>query len=242
MKAINSYYYLVYFRDFFKPIIYPVYFINKAAANRALKAHVGKKKRVYYQVVRGEKLQEFEFKHLFTLGNLGKFTKYAYTTEMNTKQKRKNFRTILRRRLRRMGMLTLVKNKQSVRHTPQYIKVIKNRQMVAANPYTLSNGFRLERKPKHIYYLIIEKAISKLKGVLWEMTVFQVDMKSKSIKTKKLKVKRNDVVIPHLLTEIIILYGNEEHIMDAYRAEGIRFNHPKQKDLLTRMRKQTGHT
>jgi hypothetical protein len=237
-KPISKNWYIVYFRDFFKPVIYPVYFTNKAAAKRALKATVSKKKMVFYQVIKGSKLLEFEFKHLFKLGNLGRFTKYAYDKTMNTKQKRKNYRTIMRRRLRRMGMLTLIKNKQTIRATPQYIKVIKNRQMVAQSPYTLAMGFRLERKPKNIYHLIIEKKISEIKGILWEMVVIEVDIKLKTLRTRTLKVKRNDMVIPHLLTDIIILYGKEEHILDALREEGVRLNNRKQKGILKKLRKE----
>lgn len=202
-------YYVVYFRSFIKPVIYPVYFTNKNAAKRAIRKKVSKKNRSYYEIVRGTKLQDFEFSFIFKLGNWGEFNKYDYPKELSTGQGRKSYRTRMRRRLRRMGMLTLAKQKYSVRDDPKYIKLIKNRQKVAMCKNSLAKAFRLERKPAHYYYMILNKEISRKKGILFEVEAIRVNMKTKEVKNLKVNVFKNDIIIPHLITEVQQLYGSE---------------------------------
>ena len=203
MRLFDKYYYIVYFRDFITPPLYPVYFTNRQAAKRAIRATVSKNKRVFYDVIKGSKLKDFELQFMFSLGNLGKFTKYEYPSDM----RRKSFRTKMRRRLRRMGMLTPAMNKYSVKKSSPYIKVIQNRQKVANSPNTIAKAFRLERKPKHIYYLIQDKKLSKKKGILFEIDALMVNMKTKAVIEKRVQVYRNDIVIPYLTTEIHEAYG-----------------------------------
>jgi hypothetical protein len=209
MSILKDKYYVVYFRSFIKPIIYPVYFTNKNAAKRAIRKKVSRKNRSYYEIVKGAKLKDFEFSFIFKLGNWGEFNKYDYPQGLSTGQKRKSYRTRMRRRLRRMGMLTLVKQKYSVRDDPMYVKLIKNRQKVAMCKNSLARAFRLERKPGHYYYIIVEKEISRKKGILFEVQALRVNMKSKEIKPMKVNVFKNDIIIPHLITEVQALYGTE---------------------------------
>lgn len=207
MNLFDKYYYIVYFRDFTKPKLFPVYFTNKNAARRAIRKKVAKKLRAYYEVIKGSKLKDFQDSFLFYLGNLGVFTKYDYPDNLSTRQKRKSFRTRLRRRLRRMGMLTPAKNKYSVRDSPRYIKLIENRQKVAMSPNTQAKAFRLERKSKDIYYLILDKKLSKKRKVLFEVQALQVNMKTKAICTKHVNIYKNDIIIPYLVTEVNKIYG-----------------------------------
>jgi hypothetical protein len=204
MRLLDKYYYIVYFRDFIKPKIYPVYFVNRNAAIRAIKVSVGKKKRPFYDVLKGSKLKDFKFQFMFRLGHIGDFTKYEYPKDL--KIARKSFRTKMRRRLRRMGMLTPIRNKYDVRQPPAYIKLIHNRQKVANCPNTIARCFRLERKPKHIYYRVLDKKLSKKKGILFEVQANRIDMKTGLIKKQKVQIKRNDIVIPYLLTEVEKMY------------------------------------
>lgn len=221
MRLLDKYYYVVSFRDFIKPKIYPVFFTNKKAAKRAIRVHVGKKRRPFFDVLKGSKLKDFELSFMFTLGALGKFTKYDYPKELDTIQKRKNFRTIMRRRLRRMGMLTPAMSKYHVRKSSPYIKLIQNRQWVADSPYTIAKVFRLERKPSHIYYIILSKELSRKKGILFEVDSLRVDVKRNLVDYKKVQIYRNDIIIPYIMTDLIQLYG--AHILDIYRKEGLRF-------------------
>lgn len=233
----DKYYYLVYFRDFYKPKIFPVFFTSKAAAKRAIEKK-GKKKRPFYEVITGPKLREFEFKYVLRLGRLGDFTKYDYPKELDTTQKRKNYRTIMRRRLRRMGMLTPVKNKYNIGTKPIQGRLIKNRQAVANSPNTIAQAFRIERKGRRLYYIILHKQISKKNGILFEVKALRVDTLRKTLKKVIIKVRNTDILIPYLITEILKIYGNETILMDTLRREGVQFDSGTKKGILKRMRKE----
>jgi hypothetical protein len=213
-EIIGKYYYIIYFRDFLKPKIFPVHFMNRKAAERALKSFVAKKRRTLYGVIRGSKLKEHDLDFLKGLGNVGKFTKYDYPKDLTIA--RKSYRTQVRRRLRRMNMLTLVKNKIPINKPIQYIKLIKNTQKIAMTPKTSAKGFQVERKPKHIYNLILDKKISTKKGILFEIDTYRVDIKRKEISKEKVYVRRNDIIIPYLLHQIEEFYG--EPILEYRRA------------------------
>lgn len=223
--VVHKYYYIINFRNFIRPRIYPVYFVNRTAAKRAIAANFpSKKNRAFYEVIRGDKLKEFEATHVFSLGKLRKFTKYTYPDHVKTIQQRKTFRTVMRRRLRRMGMLTLVKSKSVIGNDPQIVKLIKNRQQVADSPNTLAKVFRLERKAASKFYVIIKKEISKEKGVLMRVKVIGVDIKTHRIKKEVIRIRRKDVIIPYLLTELLDIYGKGNRLLDLCREEGIRVN------------------
>jgi len=220
---MNKYYYIINFENFIKPRIYPVHFTNRVAAKRAIKANFpSKKKRVFFEIIRGDKLKQFEATRVFCLGRLPKATKYDYPAGVTSHEEKKNYRTILRRRLRRMGMLTLVRSKFGVEERIPWTRLIENRQEVARSPYTLAKAFRLERKPKEIYYIIINKHISQKKGALFIVETLQVNIRTQQIRKQTIKVRRKDVIIPYLLTELFKLYGNDKKLLDTCRREGLK--------------------
>lgn len=231
---IKQYYYIVYFKDFLRPRVFPVYFTSPKAAKRAIKENVkSPKKRALYEVVKGSKLEKFNFTYVLRLGKLGEFKKWEYPKELDTIQKRKSYRTRLRRRLRRMGMLTPVKNKYSINKPIEQVRLIQNRQEIANSPETIARVFRLERKPRDHYFIILDKRISKKKGILFEVDCLRVDVKTKMAALVHLQIQRKDIIIPYLLTELIKIYGNED-ILERARQAGLSLNSPTQKGNLTK--------
>jgi hypothetical protein len=237
--VISKYFYIINFKYFLKPRIYPVYFTSKQAAKRAIRENIkSKKDRALYEIVKGSKLKDFDCTYVFKLGKLGEFKKWEYTPELDTKQKRKSYRTLLRRRLRRMGMLTPVKPKYNVDKPLEQVRLIKNKQWIADSPNTMAMCFRLERKNKNWHYIIIKKKISKKKGILFEIKALRVDIRTKQLKFCKISIQRKDLIIPYLLTETIQLYGKEQDILDACRGKGISLDYRTQKSVLTKMRQR----
>jgi hypothetical protein len=216
--VVEKYYYIINFRYWDRPRIYPVYFTSKKAAQRAIRQNVRQRKqREYYEVIKGKKLMDFKCTYVLKLGKLGQFTKYAYGEHLKTYQERKSYRTLMRRRLRRMGMLTLARNKFKVNEQPQIVKLINNTQTVANSPNTLARGFQLERKNPRYYFLILNKKISQKKGILFELRVLRIDKKTQTLKRMGLQIKRKDIITPYLLTELMDIYENHGYLLDRYR-------------------------
>jgi len=200
-KVYSKYWYLVDFTKLTKVKLLPFYFLNPKSAKRALKANYPKKKRKFIEVMKGSKVKDFFL--IYCMGNrLGKYTKYEYSPEKMTHQERKSHRTLMRRRLRRMGLLTLVNPKKSVRDKPDYIKPIINKQKVANSPKSIAKVIRIERKPSRYYYLIHNVKLAKKKKVLWEIEGLRYNATTGEIKKVKVKVYRTDLLIPYLLTDL----------------------------------------
>lgn len=235
-RISHKWYYIVYFKSFFHPKLYPVKFANRNAAKRAIRVSISKKNRAFYEVISGKKLGDFNFAFLLKLGSIKKFTKYEYDKSKDSPQKRKSQRTLARRRLRRMGMLTPVQNKQSVIGTTKYVKLIKNTQEVAKNPNTIAVAFQLERKNKRLYYVILKKYQSPKKGILFKIRALRINMKTKAMKVVWIQIYNIDVIKPILFTEILQIYGNRLPL-DRCREEGLRLDYWKQKTLLKRVLK-----
>lgn len=216
--VIDKYYYVINFKYFYRPRIYPVFFISRQAAIRAIKQNIPiKKERIYYEIIKGKKLKDFETTYVLTLGKLGKFTKYQYPE--NLKIHKKSYRTKLRRRLRRMGMLTLTKQKGNIGDRPAIVKLIRNTQKVAMNKNTMACSFQLERKKPKYYFIILKKRLSKKKGFLFHIKALLVDIADKKVRKVKVNIYRKDILIPHLLATVNTLYGKDNYILDRYRKE-----------------------
>lgn len=229
---IDKYYYIINFRYFLRPRIYPVYFVNKRAAKRAIQLQEPSRKyQGYYEIIRGNKLKAFKSTYVLRLGRLGKFTRYPYPKELITIQQRKSYRTLMRRRLRRMGMLTNVRSKYRVEDKPGIIKVKLNNQWIANTPYTTCICFALERKPNR-HYIIIKKRLSLKKGKLFRLKVLEFTPGKETVPTKYMYINRKDIIIPYLITNLIEIYG-KKFVMARTRESQIKLNHPKQKAVLS---------
>lgn len=201
----DGYWYVVYLKDLVNIRLYPVYFINKRAAKRAITYNIPVNKRGKYEVHGHQRLKEFQIKYHISLGKLAKFSKYPDINWEMTPQQRKNHRTIFRRRLRRMGMLIPKQHKIPIFNSPRQARLLKNRQKVAMSPGTDARAFRLERKPKHYYYIIITKERSKKKRVMFEVKAYKLNSKTGELKKLLIQIYNRDVIIPHLLSEVITI-------------------------------------
>lgn len=199
----KEYYYIVDFRNYFRLKVYPVYFVNKKTAKRSLKKSIKvlKIRRHYYEVVSGKQLVGTKIPYVF----IKRFysAKYDYPENRVSKQQRKTYRTILRRRLRRMGLLTLIKAKYSVKDGKRsQVRIKENTQKVAMSPNSVAKVFRVERKPEKYYYIIIDKEKTHVKGVLRKIKSYRLNIKSGELKKVVVNMRSSDILIPHLLTEI----------------------------------------
>jgi hypothetical protein len=198
-----DYYYIVDFRNYFRLKVYPVYFVNKKTAKRSLSKSVKELKirKHKYQVVSGKELLGTEIPYVFIKSFYS--AKYEYPEERVGKQQRKTYRTIVRRRLRRMGLLTLIKPKYSVKKVKRdQVRIKNNTQRVAMSPNTVAKVFRLERKPEKYYYIIINKEKTHVKGVLYKIEAYKLNVKNGELKKCIVNMRSTDILIPYLLTDI----------------------------------------
>lgn len=197
----NKYWYIVDFRDLIKVRLMPYYFVSKAAAARAIETNFKKGYRKKVEAMRGDKVKEFFLIYDMSKGLPG-FTKYDYPVACVTNQDRKSHRTLMRRRLRRMGLLTLVKPKRKINQEPGVIKPIKNKQKVANNKNSAAKVVQLERKPNYYYYLILKTELAKKKGTLWKIKCLKFDKRDGTLKKSTLITLRTDIIIPYLITDL----------------------------------------
>lgn len=220
----QDYYYIVDFRNYFRLKVYPVYFVNKKTAKRSLNKSVKELKirKHKYQVVSGKELLGTEIPYVFIKSFYS--AKYQYPEDRMTKQQRKTYRTIVRRRLRRMGLLTLVKPKYSVKKVRRdQVRIKENTQEVANSPNTVAKVFRLERKPEKYYYIIINKEKTHVKGVLYKIPSYRLNVKTGELKKCTVNMRSTDILIPHLLTDIPGLIKHlpkYERIINKIRKKG----------------------
>ena len=229
-----EYWYIIHFRDFWQITLYPVYFINKVSAKRAVSRTFAKKKQNKYSVVSGRKLREYELNYTISLGRLQKFHKYDLDPKL-TDQQRKNKRTIIRRRLRRMGMLIPKKHKYFIKDPIKQNRLLVNTQKVANSPNTEARAFRLERKHKKYYYLIISKEKGKKNGVAFKVNSIRYNSKNGEYKKVLLNIYNRDVIIPHLISEVYaqsLNNGNYEKFKQYCISKGIRLYREKSKKVL----------
>lgn len=224
-KPLLDYWYIMDLRNLLSPELYPVYFTSKRAAFRAIKTHVLKRTWYKYSVVKGDKLTDYKYTYNLTLGNMGKFCKYNYPPGLETPQQRKSYRTLLRRRLRRMGMLTLTQSKKTIDKKPGVTKLIKNTQKVAMSPNTDAGVFQIERKPPNYFYLKLKQMESHKAKVLFEVEVIRFNIKTGEFKELLLQIKKKDIIIPYLKTQLWEKAKNSKHgkaFLEYCRAKNYR--------------------
>lgn len=213
--VISKYYYVVNFKNPLNPKLIPVYFLNRKLAKKAIKANITNRKKVkFYKVFKGKQIRSNLFPYALSSGKWGKRLKYTYPSDRISDKDRKNYRTLLRRRLRRMGLYTIVKPKQGIRQEPQSIRLIKNTQKISDTKNTLAQVIQIQRKPESIYYLVLKKLKPKRRGVLMRLKVVKL-RKVKGVfeyKVMKISILKTDILIPHLLTDLWRLIGNESLI------------------------------
>lgn len=197
----KDWWYIVWLRDFRFITLYPVYFINKESAKRAIRVSFPPTKRSRYSIIAGDKLREYTLKYTIKLGKMPKFTKYDFPKDF-TKQQKKTRRTIIRRRLRRMGMLIPKKHKIGIKDKVKQARLLVNKQKVADCPTTEAVAFRLERKPKHFYYIILKKKKSQKNKIAFRVKAIRYNSRNGEYKKLFINIYNRDVLIPHLISEV----------------------------------------
>lgn len=198
---ISKYWYIVDFRNLLKAKLLPHYYVNRKAAKRAIELNFIRKRWKYYKVMKGYEVKDFMIDYRMGMG-LGKFTKYRYDEYKTTQQDKKSHRTQMRRRLRRMNMLTLVNPKKSIKREPDYIKPIKNRQKEGFRKNTLARVLQIERKPDKYFYLVDRRELSRHRGKLFKITGLRFDNTTGEIKKYCLHTLRTDIFTPYLITDL----------------------------------------
>lgn len=209
---VKEYYYVVNFKNLYKPIMFSVAFLNANAAKIAIEKSIEKPHRRFHSVMKGSKIIKHIIPIVLKLGKMGNATKYDYPENKLTKQERKTYRTVLRRRLRRMGIYTKINTKRDLFTGPIPIKLIKNTQTVSDSPNTDAKVIQIQRKPKHIYYYILKKKPSEVRGQLLKLKVIRYDSKLGICKKVTINILRNDLLIPYLKRELITLITNNNHL------------------------------
>lgn len=210
-----DYFYIINFKNFLEPKLLPVYFVNKNAAKRVLKSNVGPKAMGRYRILSGRVIRNEHIPYILGYGVFGQIEgKYPLEKKM-TAQEKKSLRTMVRRRLRRMGLLST--NKGKFRHNER-VKMVKykpNNQKVAQNKNSDARVFQLDRKPRRYYYILLRRSLSKKSGKLFRLLCIQVNVKTGAHKKMVIHSKRNDIFIPHLLEELKKL-PNTDNAIRAY--------------------------
>lgn len=196
----NIYYYILDYEKLMQPKLLHFYFLNRVAAKRAIELNFPKKRKKFFKVIRGDKVKRF-----FIAYNMGKgleYTKYQYGDWDLTKQDRKNHRTVMRRRLRRMGLLTLVDTKINIKRKPKVIKPINNTQKVSTSPTSIARVFTIQRKNPNYYYIIYTKKLANKKKYLWEIGGLRYNGITGRLKQTVIITRRTDFLTPYLLTDL----------------------------------------
>lgn len=225
----RQYYYIIDFRNMMNPVLLPVCFVNRNAAKRILEANIpNRNKRRLYSVIKGLKIKEEQIPYIVSYGNyLRKGGKYLYDEDKQTKQERKSFRTLMRRRLRRMDLLTTNRIKYRYHEKAKKVKHTKNYQTVAQSPHTDARVFQLDRKPNRYYYIILKKCPSSKRGKLFKIKCIQVNVKTGKWKKVTIQTNRNDIFIPELLNNLKKI-PNAEGAIEAYS----KYRQRKQENVL----------
>lgn len=212
-----QYFYIIDFKRFMFPTLMPVYFPNRNAAKRILDHNIRNRNRKRkFSIYSGKKIKKDRLNYIIGWGNyMLRGGKYRYPALDMTNQQKKSFRTLLRRRLRRMDLLTTNKVKFRYDAKGKKVKYRKNYQRVAKSPNTDAKVFQLDRKPKYIYYIILKKQFTSKAGKLFKIRCIRVNIKNGVYKKVTIYTQRNDIFLPELL-ENLKKKPNAKSAVEAY--------------------------
>lgn len=204
-KVVDTYFYILHFKRLDKPKIIPFHYLTRRSAQDCLDKMVSRADMLYYKVVKGSFIGE----HYVALYREGSFytTKYRYPDEKATFQEKKNYRTMFRRRLRRMGILVVNNAPRRIDSPPVKPRYIKNTQDVAKSPTTIGRVVQIDRFSRETYVFIntLTKPKPKTKDfkrVLCKVEGYKFNLRKGTIKPTKFKIEKTDLVIPHSLNHL----------------------------------------
>jgi hypothetical protein len=214
----RAYYYIIDFRRMMYPVLRPVYFVNYNAAKRVLISNMPNRNiRRFFSIYSGKTIKNLKLNYIIGEGNyLHLGGKYPYPHSDMTKQEKKSFRTLLRRRLRRMGLQTNNKVKYKYHEKASKVKYLPNRQKVANNKNSDAKVFQLDRKPRYYYYIILQKCLTSKSGKLFKVRAIRCNIKTGNWKKVTIYTNRNDIFFPELLGNLNKMPNGQEAVR-AYK-------------------------
>lgn len=221
-RPFNEYYYIVNMVNFMRPEVFPVYFLNKRAAQRALKKTSKYGELQKYEILKGKKIASLKLKYLLLLGNMPKHTKYEYPKDCITERQKRSFRKNMQRRLLRMKLFTHIKSKGRIGESAQVIKLVRkpNTENMLRRfycPDTQARVIRLERKPRKYWYYIISTKDTEKKRVLKIAKALKFNGTTGDYKEVYLQIYKKDIIIPYLVKDWVEMLKHNKHGEDCLR-------------------------
>jgi len=219
LRIKELYYYIIDFRNLMQPELMPIHFVSKNIARKKLEAYIpNRNTRKQFSIIRGKSIKNENIPYKVADGNfMRRGSKYDYPDGRTEKQSKKSYRTLLRRRLRRMGLQTTVKTHFKYDEKAKKVKYKPNNQKVAMSPTTEARVFQLDRKPKRYYYIILKKRMSTKRGKLFKIKTIRVNIKTGNFRMETIHTMRNDIFLPELLSNLEKI-PNAAEALRAYEA------------------------
>lgn len=217
-----DHYYVIDFRDFLNPKVLPLFYVNRKAAYRAIEMNVPLWKRKRFSVKKGKSILTEKINYTLKRATLRYFVKYQYPDCKKTFQQKKTYRTVIRRRLRRMGLLNIIKIRIHIKGEIRNKGYVPNTQKIANTPNTSAKAFRLERKPDKYIYFLLKKKLSRNPNKLFRIKVIRVDSRRGQMKEFWMSTFKNDVIHPLMMAETVpilnqIKWNKTKIINEIYR-------------------------
>lgn len=192
--------YILYLKDITNIRALPYHFPSVSLAQHSLLGSVPKKDRALFKVVSGRYIKKYlpKLYHKIKV----KLYKYKYPGDLKTYQEKKSFRTITRRNLRRMDLLTLNNRPTKItkRDKLKGIKHVKNKQAIATQQNTFVRVIQLDKFNKNTY-LMVTKILSPKRGKdLCRLKCYRVDFKKGTVFKTKVRVQNKDLLTPFTLS------------------------------------------
>lgn len=206
-KIHKARFYILNIRDITNIRCLYYYFSSRETAKYSLHKAIPSVERKWYKIVSGNYLSKYQPKFYKALRIYP--VKYKYPPHIKTKQQRKTHRTVMRRRLRRMGLHVVGKKEGRIVENIGKSKWIKNRQKVANSPTTIARVIQVDSKGLNKYFVVRDIVKSKRAGDLCRATCYQFDTYKGTIIKKELRIKNTDVITPYLTLELKKVWENK---------------------------------
>lgn len=183
------------------------YFSSRESAKYALNKAIASTERKWYKIVSGAYLSKYQPNFYKALRVYP--VKYKYPPHLTTKQQRKTHRTVMRRRLRRLGLHVVGKKEGKIVEEIGRTKWIKNKQKVAKSPGSVARVIQVDSKGLNKYFVVRGIVKSKRSGDLCRASCYLFDTYKGTITKKEIRIKNTDVITPYLTTELKKVWENK---------------------------------
>lgn len=237
----NRLYYILYYKNLITPRLLQVYFTSKKLAEQSIREHIAKQKRGQYEVVKGSAIKGELFYYTNKFITLGHEKKYVFPKGVEGRKLQKNYRIIMRRRLKRMGLYFNTKTKGYItdpEHTPK-MKIPKQ-PLRRGKGFTSCRAFTLDRFGDHFIFVLVKISKQKPRGVFKVLKVVKVNRDSGKYSESRVKIYNFDIIRPYLLTEFylkIIHLPEAPKIIELCEKLGVNFRYSGSKKILLYNRK-----